>query len=141
MRTGSKEELGERICEFLLEPTGDDETAADEEEAENDEEPEEEEDEEEAPSSEEEPKKKNKGRRNAKDEKPSRTSTGGRPRRSTAGRTRDLSSYVEYSSSDEEKRVRPKPTKKRYKEESDSGSDVSFNSGSAVRQINRLPLL
>lgn len=76
-------------------------------------------------SSEDEPKKKSKGgRRNAKDDKPSRSS-GGRPRRSTAGRTRDLSSYVEYSSSDEEKRVRPKPAKKRYKEESDSGSDVS----------------
>lgn len=117
---GSKEEISERICEFLLAPQGgEEEDVNDEEEAED-----EEQEEEEEKASSEEDKKKKKPRRNAREEKASRSS-GGRPRRSTAGRNRDMSSYVEYSSSEEEKFPSKQP-RKRYKEESDSGSDVRF---------------
>lgn len=65
------------------------------------------------------------GGRNAREEKISKA---GRPRRSTAGRGKaDLSSYVEYSSSDEDEKFTKKQALKRKRggDDSDSGSDVS----------------
>lgn len=83
--SGTKEEICQRICEFLLEPEGEEELAEEEEEdvLESEEDPELDE---EAPSSEEDKKKKKGGRRNEKVAKQS----GGRPRRATAGRTRGI---------------------------------------------------
>lgn len=71
-KKGNKEEVTERICQFLLNPTGDDEPEKEEEE----EDAEEEEEEEEEPP-------RGKKRSNNKNDK---KSSGGRPRRSTAGR-------------------------------------------------------
>lgn len=71
-KKGNKEEVSERICQFLLNPTGDDEP----EKAEDEEEAEEEEEEEEEPP---------RGKKR-KDNKNDKKSSGGRPRRSTAGR-------------------------------------------------------
>lgn len=65
------------------------------------------------------------GGRNAREVKVSKA---GRPRRSTAGRGKaDLSSYVEYSSSDEDEKFTKKQAikRKRGNDDSDSGSDVS----------------
>lgn len=64
--------------------------------------------------------------RNAREDKVSKT---GRPRRSTAGRGKaDVSSYVEYSSSEEdEKFTKKQPAKRKRADDSDSGSDVSVS--------------
>lgn len=89
---GTKEELGERICEFLLSPEGEEEPAEEEEE-DVEEDGKNEEDEEESASSEEEKKNTSKRGRGkpAKDEKSAlRTSAGGRPRRATVGRARGI---------------------------------------------------
>lgn len=72
-KKGNKEEVSERICQFLLSPTGDDEPEKEEEEEDAEEE---EEEEEEQPT-------RGKKRSNNKNDK---KSSGGRPRRSTAGR-------------------------------------------------------
>lgn len=133
-KKGSKEAVSQRICEFLLAPSGveaddDDKNSGDEDE----EEEEVEEEEEEPPSEDDKAKRKRVGRpattgsgRNAREEK---VSKGGRPRRSTAGRGKaDLSSYVEYSSSDEDEKFTKKQAVKRKRggDDSDSGSDVSI---------------
>lgn len=124
-KKGSKEILSQRICEFLLAPDGSEDLEDDveEEEEEEDESEEESEPEEVAP-------KKRRGapptnKRNAREEKVSKT---GRPRRATAGRGRDSSAYVDYSSSDEGETFTR--TKKRRRDDSDSGSDYNPSGGS-----------
>lgn len=84
-KKGSKETISQRICAFLLTPSGVEVDEGEANEENNSEEEEEQEDEEEE-SEEEKPKKKpgrGRGRRNAREEKLSKA---GRPRRSTAGR-------------------------------------------------------
>lgn len=80
LTTGSKDELAERICEFLLAPEGEREEPDEEDDADD-----KDEEEEEQASSEEDTKKKKGGRRGNVEEK---VGKGGRPRRATAGRTR-----------------------------------------------------
>lgn len=94
---GTKEELGDRICEFLLAPEGEEEPAEDEEEEDAEEEDAKNDDEEDESASSEEDKKNKRrgaggrGRPAAKDDKAgSRQSAGGRPRRSTVGRARGI---------------------------------------------------
>lgn len=123
-KKGSKETICQRILEFLLSPTEID----DEEDDENNSELEEQESEEQESEEEEKPQKKkrgNVGTRNSREEK----TKAGRPRRSTAGRAKpELSSYVEYSSSDdEEKYAKKQAVKRKRADDSDSGSDVSFS--------------
>lgn len=104
-KKGIKDEVVQRILQFLLNPTGDDEPEKVEEEAEE----EEEEEEEEPPRG-----KKRKDNRNDK------KSSGGRPRRSTAGRGYNR----DYTSSEESEEEYTGPKGKRKRNQSDSGSDV-----------------
>lgn len=122
-KKGSKETICQRICEFLISPNGAEDDAEEENNSEQ-EEPESEEQE----SEEEKPPKSKRGKpgaaaRNAREEK----TKAGRPRRSTAGRAKpELSSYVEYSSSEEDEPYPKKQAVKRKRgDDSDSGSDVS----------------
>lgn len=78
-KKGNKEEVSERICQFLLSPSGDDEPEKEEEE-EDVEDEEEEEEEEELP--------------RGKKKKDNKKSSGGRPRRSTAGRGYNRGRYT-----------------------------------------------
>lgn len=82
---GSKDILGQRICEFLLAPDGDEELGEEEEEEEDESEKASEEEESE---SEDEKAKKKRGRggANAKKGRDEKVSKAGRPRRATAGR-------------------------------------------------------
>lgn len=140
-KTGSKEIISQRICEFLLSPDGaekeEDDDKKDDEDVQEEEEEEEEEGEEEEEREEEKPKQKR--GRNAREEKVSKT---GRPRRSTAGRGKDLSSYVEYYTSEEsgqEENPRAKKTKRRQND-SDSGSDVIIQNQISTRLILNVKL-
>lgn len=116
-KRGSKEEISERICQFLLapDPEGLHVVQSDAEPDEEAEEEEEEEEDEHPPP----PPKKQKSR-GGREEKLSKSSSG-RPKRASAGRgfNRD------YSSSDESDERFTKPKQSRRRNASDSESDVS----------------